>query len=98
VRDRVKPAYVLLVAGAGGAFAAEYWWAEGMGILLGLMVATATVLYVTGQRAASARLIFSYGYHAGYHGAPASEPCSGAACPILEIAEARVAQLDRISA
>lgn len=98
MRERVKPAYVLFVVGAVAAFAAEYWVAEGMGILLGLLVATATVLYVTGERAASTRLIFSYGYHAGYHAGPEAEPCFGEACPILELAEARVEQLDRISA
>lgn len=97
MRERVKPAYALIAVGVLGAFAAECWWAEGMGVLIGLMVATATVLYVTGQRAASTRLIFSYGYHAGYHGAAESDPCFGEHCPILDIAEGRVEQLDRIS-
>lgn len=92
-----KVVYGLLVTGALAAFAVIYWWIDAIGLLLGIVDATAAVIIVTGFRAASSRTVFTFGYHAGYHGAN-GEPCLGPSCPVLEIAEARVAQLYRVSA
>lgn len=86
----------LLALGALAAFAIIYWWVDAVGLLLGILVATAAILHFIREEVPRPREGYLHGYHAGYH-AGADVECFGPDCAVLSQTRRRMAEVTELA-